>query len=567
VLAVLLAMVFGGINLAGAKSAGRAQLVLVAGLLMILLWFSGGLMHMEPSHFAGFFDKGMDAMLAAAGLVYISYVGVTKVASVSEEVKDPERNLPLGITLAFLTALIIYLIGTTVMVGVLPMNELAGHFTPVAAAADRLVGPWGRNLIVIAALFAFSAVANAGILSSSRYPLAMSRDGLMPSFFGVFTKKGIPVYGVAATVGLMLLVIALLEPVKIAKLASAFQLLVFALICLAVIVMRESQIASYDPGFRSPGYPWMQIAGMILPFVLIAKMGWVSIVFTFGLIGAGAGWFRYYGRGRVLRQGAVFHVFERLGHRRYDGLDVELRGILKEKGLRKEDPFDEIVARAHVINAAGDSTFEEIAKEAAKWIALRAPVDAEHILDGFLKGTRIGATPVSRGAALPHLRLAGLAQPEMVIARVRQPLAINAHDAFGDLVEEGQSAYAIYFLVSPQEAPGQHLRILAQIAERVDDETFIEEWLAAEDEQGLKECLLRDERHVSIRLAGETPSASWIGAEIRNLHLPAGCLIALIRREGFTFVPRATTRIALDDRLTVIGEPDRIRELKAMIGE
>ncbi len=55
--------------------------------------------------------------------------------------------------------------------------------------------------------------------------------------------------------------LVLLDVEKIAKLASAFQLLIFALVCLAVIVMRESRIESYDPGYRSPGYPWMQIFG------------------------------------------------------------------------------------------------------------------------------------------------------------------------------------------------------------------------------------------------------------------------------------------------------------------
>ena len=64
--------------------------------------------------------------------------------------------------------------------------------------------------------------------------------------------------------GVIVLILIFLDPTKIAKLASAFQLLMFTLVCLAVIVMRESGLASYDSGYHSPLYPWMQLFGIVI---------------------------------------------------------------------------------------------------------------------------------------------------------------------------------------------------------------------------------------------------------------------------------------------------------------
>ena len=80
--------------------------------------------------------------------------------------------------------------------------------------------------------------------------------------------------------------------------------------------MRESGIESYDPGFRSPFYPWTQILGIIAPLWLIPYLGWMPALFSTGLLVVGAAWYFYYGKERVLRHGAIFHVFERMGRSR-----------------------------------------------------------------------------------------------------------------------------------------------------------------------------------------------------------------------------------------------------------
>ena len=287
--------------------------------------------------------------------------------------KNPERNLPLGMFLAFGSTIVIYVVGTSVMLGVVGVDTLTkggGDLTPVATVAEAMVGPWGAVIMTVAAVMAFSSVANAGILAASRYPLAMGRDKVLPALFSHIGGRGTPTVGIAVTVGLILVSVMLFDPTKIAKLASAFQMVMFALACLAVIVMRESRIESYDPGYRSPLYPGLQIVGILGPFWLIVNMGLLPTLFTGGLITFGAMWHTYYARDRVGRKGAIFHVFERLGRQRWEGLDRELREIMKIRAPREADPFDELLTEARVLDLPGPIDFKDLATRTSQLLAL-----------------------------------------------------------------------------------------------------------------------------------------------------------------------------------------------------
>jgi APA family basic amino acid/polyamine antiporter len=556
------ALLFGIINLAGAKKVGIFQSFLVVALLFLLSLFSGaGIFKIDIQHFSGFFSKGIQSVFATAGLVYVSYVGLSKIASVSEEVKDPEKNIPLAMFLALGTVILVYVFGTLVMVGVVPADRLQDNLTPVASAAEMLSGHGGAILMIIAAIFAFFSVANAGILSASRYPLAMSRDHLLPRFFRVLSEKKIPNVSISITVATILFILILFDPSKIAKLAGAFQLFLFSLISLAVIVMRESHLESYDPGFRSPLYPWMQIFGIISTLWLIFEMGWLPSLFTLGLIGLGVLWYLFYARQRVIRDGAIYHYFARLGQRRFEGLDTELRSILKEKGLRDQDPFDAVVASSGFIDLQKKISFKGIVEKASFHFSKKFDSNMDFLVKLFLEGTQVGATPVAHGAALPHLRLEGIQHSEMVMVRSKVGVQVDIESDFLGNRERNEPVYAFFFLISPEENPGQHLRILAQIASRVDDEGFIERWRTTKNEQEIKELLLRDDRYLSLLLSPELKTAPLINREIRDLDLPEGSLIALIHRNQQIIIPQGSTILLENDRLTIIGNPQGIEKL------
>ncbi len=568
-LAAALAIAFGVLNLFGAGKSSAVQTWLVIGLLILLIWFcaSGAshIHHNEPSYFADFFASGWASIFAASGMVCISYMGMTNVASVAEEVKNPERNLPLGIFLAMLTAVIVYGLGTYVIVGLVPPAQLyageAPSLTPVADAARVMAGRWGALVMTFAAVLAFLSVGNAGILSASRYPLAMSRDHLLPSGLRKLNHHKAPRNAIFFTTAAVLLCVIAFDPTKIAKLASAFLLLLFAFNCLAVLVMRESRLDSYDPGFRSPWYPWLHLVGIAAPLGFIAMMGPLPVLFSAGLIAIGTAWYFYYAQRRVERGGAIYHLFARLGQRQYAGLDRELRGILKEKGLRADDPYDQIVASAAVINEPDETTFEEIVNKAAGKLAIHLPVSAGQLADSIMEGTRVGATPVSKGVALPHVRMPGLDHALMVLVRTPKGVSVQIDHNLTDHGKD-QTIYAAIFLVSPEDDAALHLRILAQVAQHVDDEHFMQRWLATDDERKLKEALLHEERFMSLTLEADRPSAALIDRPLRDLPLPAGSLVAIVERAGEMIIPRGDTFLHRGDRLTIVGLPDSITELR-----
>ncbi len=558
--AIGIALALGVLNLIGAKVSGGFQIVVVFLILIFLIGFLGtGIPEVSLSNFNGFFDAGLTGILATAAFVYISYGGITKVTSLSEEVVNPERNLPLGIFLALATAIILYVLGAAIMVGIVPMDRLAGDLSPVATLGGLIFGKAGIVAVSVVALLGFISVANSGTMSASRYPLAMSRDLMMPGFLQKLGNNRVPFYSIIVTVGTIVVILLLLDTSKIVKIASAFQILMFMLVCVAVIVMRESKIESYDPSYRSPLYPWMQIFGILGSLWLLVNMGgWVKLA-TVAMVLLGVVWYKFYVRNKVVRSGAIYHMFEKLGRSRYEGLDRELRGILKEKELRKEDPFDELVARSYVIDINRQMEFDEVVEQASVIFSELVKESSDSLRKKFMEGTLVGATPVSHEVALPHLRLEGLAQMEMVMVRSKPGIYIKfKNPATGE--DDEQTLHAIFFLVSPLDNPSQHLRMLAQIARHVENESFANDWEMAEDEQQIKEAILHNERFHSIYIHKDSPTESLIGKQLRELKMPEGSLIALIRRGEEIIVPRGNTVLQENDRITVIGEPSSMRK-------
>ena len=300
------------VNVAGAKQTGRLQVAIVVVMLAALGWFAAGSApSVDSANYAAFFADGIGGLLAATGLVFVSYAGVTKVASVAEEVEDPGRNIPLGIlgSLAFTTLLYVAIVA--VLVGVTDPGSVAGSLTPVAVAAEATLGRAGVVAVILAAILALISTANAGILSSSRYPFAMSRDKLAPpSLSSVSERFGTPVASITLTGAVLLVLIAFVPILDIAKLASAFQIMVFALINVALIAFREGS-AAYEPEFTSPLYPWTQIFGAITGVLLLTQMGTTALLGAVVITVGSVLWYFAYVRPRVDREGAATDAIRR----------------------------------------------------------------------------------------------------------------------------------------------------------------------------------------------------------------------------------------------------------------
>jgi APA family basic amino acid/polyamine antiporter len=567
-LALILTVVFGLLNIFGAKETAFLQRLLVSALVVIMGYFLiEGVEHLTGNAVLpemkerNFLTNGLNGFISTVGLVFVSYAGLTKVASIAEEVQNPDRAIPLGMTLSLMTASLVYVLGVFIMVKVLPASTLFSSLTPVTDAGNVVI-TWiptsiGILLIVVAAIAAFASTGNAGIMSASRYPLAMSRDGLMPKYFGKIGRFKTPHISVLSTTFVMILVLLLFDVEAVAKLASAFQLLLFFLLNLAVVVMRESKIEAYKPGFNSPFYPWVQILGMIISLWLVAEMGLLAVGLTGTLIILCIAWYFYYARGKVKRQGAIYHVLARLGQMRYEALEHELMTIINEKNIDSSLTYEEVIARSEVVRAqSADRDLAILSQKAVDSLESRLSKDTNLKSNWSDAFTDIAtqAVRLKKGVYFKYVQLEGLRMPEMVSIQCKGGLTL---EAFGE-----EKIHALIYLITPEDQPLLHMRIIGHMAELIEAEEFLDRWIAAKSERELKQVLLSDERLIHVRLQENTPTEEWIDKAIMELQLPGECLVTIIERNNDIVIPKGKTRLQSGDVLSILGYPKDILELR-----
>ncbi len=295
------------INIIGVKQTGGLQILMVIIMVIILATFIlVSLFNISGSHYYPFYDDGAMGLFSATVMVLISYGGVTKVAAVAEEIDNPGRNLPLGLLLSLGITTVLYALIVFVLVGIVDSETLAGSNIPMVDAVDPFFGFFGVILIVIAAILALVSTANAGILTASRYPFALSRDKLLPEIFAYVNKRlHTPVIAILVTGGAMLAIILLLPVEEIAKTAGAFQIVVYILVNIALIAFRLQNPTWYKPKFKSPFYPWVQIFGIVSGIAVLGMMDTLPLIGGVGIVIVGGLWYFAYGRQRVDREGII----------------------------------------------------------------------------------------------------------------------------------------------------------------------------------------------------------------------------------------------------------------------
>ena len=566
VLAIILTIVFGLVNILGAKETTWLQRVLVGALVTILTAFIllglsefDGLSALGPNNAdQAFFSSGAVGFLSTIGIVFVSYAGLTKVASVAEEVENPDVNIPLGMTLSLATATLIYTLGTLILINVLPRSELEESLTPVADAGkvflDWVPFDLGVLLIVVAAIAAFASTGNAGILSASRYPYAMAKDKLVPRSLSEIGRFGTPTRSIVMTVLAMVLVLSIFDVEAVAKLASAFQLVLFALTCVAVIVMRESRISSYKPGFRAPFYPWLQVAGIAISLLLIEEMGLLAHVFTAALFLGCMAWYRFYASGQVERRGAIFHVHQRLGEQKFDGIERELMTIVRDRTESEDLSYEALIARSAVVELT------EPFYDRSRLSDLLTTTASER----FGAGEVISETladfapfrPVGTRVLLSTQTLAHISEPELIVCRLAPHTTVSCPSA--DAVD---NPHTLLFLVVPEQPIGLDVRLAGQLAEVVQGARFTKRWLRAVDEKSLNAILMRDDRFYHGPVETMPFLVEQLGRKVGELELPGSCIVALVERNGELIIPTPDVKLLAFDDVAIIGDPEAIELL------
>ncbi|MCK4859117.1 MAG: amino acid permease [Candidatus Omnitrophica bacterium] len=478
------------LNLTGIKEAARFQVFLVLGLLAILLaYVFWGLRAVNPLNFSPFFAKGIGSVFTTASFVFISYGGLTKIASLAEEVRNPGRNLPLAMFLSLILTSIFYALVIFVTVGVLKSETLSTTLIPISEGAGVFGGNIFKVVISVGAFFAFISTANSGIMSASRYPLGMSRDKLLSSIFQKISSKfKAPYISILFTGFFMLFAISFLKLELLVKIASSILILLYIFANLTLILFRESKILSYRPKFRSPFYPYLQILGILGGGFLLIEMGTFIVFLTTVFLLLAFIWYKVYVQKRASTDSALIYVLERLVSKdkelTSDSLLSELKDIVIERDEVVEDRFHKLIEQSKVLDIEKPLKAEDFFKEISVFLSKDVHAQSQDLFKKFSEREKESTTVIRDGLAIPHIIIEGKNIFKIVLVRAKA----------GIIFPEDKLAHIIFVLVASQDERNLHLKVLAAIAQITQSAEFDKKWLTASNEEELKNIILLAER-------------------------------------------------------------------------
>jgi amino acid transporter len=300
------------LNILGVKKVGKVQIVIVSiSLISLAIILIFGLPRTSTALLDPFMLNGNTGLFSTVAFVYISYAGVTKVAAIAGEIKNPSVNLPRAMILSLFIMTTIYVVVAFVLVGNLPLEELKTDIKPIYTIAHLLGGNVIGYIAAIVGVITLISMANSGVLAASRFPFAMAIDKLLPDFMSkIHTKYLTPVVTIAMTCFVMAMVILFLDVEKIAKLASAFMVMMFILVNACVIVLRETSAQWYAPPYKSPLYPFVQLFGIGSGIALLILLGVGPLIAIITIFILGVFIYFYFGKDAT-RTG----ILRKYGHR------------------------------------------------------------------------------------------------------------------------------------------------------------------------------------------------------------------------------------------------------------
>lgn len=481
---VLLGLLFVGINLAGVKEAARLQVALVLLLLgLMMMYVFRGLPNVSAARFGNFAPGGVRALFSTAGMVFVAFGGLLKVASMAEEVRNPGVTLPRGMILSLSLIGVFYVLMVGVTVGISDPSALASTLTPISDGAGVLMGPTGVFLIGLAASLAFLTTANAGIMAGSRYLVALGRDGIVPERLGrVGSGSGTPHAAILLT-GALVILPQFLNLRILVEAASLGLILTNMLALVSVIVLRESRIQNYRPTYRAPLYPWLQLAGLFGFGFIIVQMQEEAFLISAGLAMFGFLIYWFYGRSRAMHESALLQLVSRLtsGDRVSCAIESELREIIRERDGIETDRFDSMIESCPVFDLRGPMSKEDLFELAAEVIGSRMNSDPGTVKSLLIQQEQQSSTAISTYLAIPHLVLEASSPFDIVLVRCLEGIRFN---------DDAPAVKAVVFLAGSLKERNFHLRSLAAIAQTVQQVDFERMWRGARGEQALRDIFL-----------------------------------------------------------------------------
>ncbi|MGL4241280.1 MAG: APC family permease [Beijerinckiaceae bacterium] len=263
VVIVSLALVAGWGILESVVVAGVLTLIEVGGLIAILVAAAGADVPLaEALKPPPVFEPGVLSGLALGSLfAFFAFIGFEDLANVAEEAVDPTRTLPLAMVLTLAIVTLLYVAIAVVAVSAVPIAELAGSSAPLSLVFRKLTGISPATISMIAIVATLNTIL-AQMTMASRVLYGMARQGDLPGILGsVDGRTATPLFATALVAALAMM-LALIAPIgSLAKATSMATLLVFAMVNLALIRLRQKEHGGPDHIRHIPG--WVSWAGLI----------------------------------------------------------------------------------------------------------------------------------------------------------------------------------------------------------------------------------------------------------------------------------------------------------------
>ena len=285
--AVLLILVLSIILLWGIKISAWFAIVFTlietVGLLIVICI---GVPHLGSVDYLDM-PNGLRGVFEAAALIFFAYMGFEEMVKLSEETRDPERNMPLALMAALAITILLYILVALSVVSVVPPEVLAASAAPFAEVAAEALGPEAFVVLSAIALFATANTVLLMLLAASRIAYGMAESASLPTVLGrVHPGRRTPM---VAIVAVMLLSIAFLFSGDIAFVASANDFILFAtfvVINASLITLRRKEPELPRP-FRVPfAFGWvpvLPVLGILTCLFLIVHLDGAAILLGLGI--------------------------------------------------------------------------------------------------------------------------------------------------------------------------------------------------------------------------------------------------------------------------------------------
>lgn len=277
--AILIVLVITFLLTQGVKKSSRMNNVMVLiKLAVVLLFIAVGAWYVKPVNWTPFMPFGFSGVATGAATVFFAYIGFDAVSTAAEEVKNPKRNMPIGIIASLLVCTVLYIVVSAILTGIVPYTELNVK-NPVAFALTYIHQDWVAGLISVGAITGITTVLLVMMYGQTRLFYAISRDGLLPSIFSKVNKKShVPVLNTWVTAGAVSVFCGIIPLGKLAELTNIGTLFAFMVVSIGVLVLRKTQ-PDLKRGFKVPFVPVVPILAVVFCGYLVLqlpKMTWIS---------------------------------------------------------------------------------------------------------------------------------------------------------------------------------------------------------------------------------------------------------------------------------------------------